>query len=180
MPFSIAVDCIGAMQAVPRRELSWMNTYAKPRFPYEPMHRRAYNHRLVSPDDHIQSLKDYLCVSEYLPPKDKRQLYVIQIYCRAISLFRIRSPSLASLIGNMRPSYLCCFTREYRNLSKTMAIQCLSKATDPNFPTIMINSMPRPKKRLNRDMLDSSRTLVIPMQRRRSIPPIMKPACHTS
>lgn len=49
-----------------------MNAFAEPRYPYEPMYREAYNLQPVSPADHIQFLKDYIRIAEYLTPSQDR------------------------------------------------------------------------------------------------------------
>lgn len=63
-------DCKDILRAVGRRELTWMKQCAKPRFPYEPLHRELYAYKKVSPAGHIENLSRYLHIAEYLMPQD--------------------------------------------------------------------------------------------------------------
>ncbi|KAL9003734.1 MAG: hypothetical protein Q9188_003421 [Gyalolechia gomerana] len=56
------------LRAVGRRELTWMEQCAQPRFPYESLYREIYAHTKVTPTDHIKSLSEYLQIAEHLVP----------------------------------------------------------------------------------------------------------------
>ncbi|KAI1988476.1 hypothetical protein LOZ53_003929 [Ophidiomyces ophidiicola] len=57
-----------------KRELSWAEQYAHPRFPYEPLYREIYDFKKVSPRAHIDNLKSYLKIAKYLAPPQESYL----------------------------------------------------------------------------------------------------------
>lgn len=58
-----------AMQSVAKRELTWMEKYARPRFPIEPLYREIYGNQKVSPAEHIRNLSDYLRIADLIVPE---------------------------------------------------------------------------------------------------------------
>ncbi|KAL9023192.1 MAG: hypothetical protein Q9196_007349, partial [Gyalolechia fulgens] len=58
------------LKAVGRRELTWMERCAQPRFPYKPLYRELYAFKKVPPTDHSKSLSRYLQIVEHLVPQD--------------------------------------------------------------------------------------------------------------
>lgn len=51
--------------------MAWLRSYAKPRFPFERIHREAINYEKASPQEHITTLEKYLEIAPYLVPKDR-------------------------------------------------------------------------------------------------------------
>lgn len=62
------------MRAGAERELAWARQYARPRYPYERLHREIYNYQKVSPEDHISNLCDYLKIAEHIAPSPENYL----------------------------------------------------------------------------------------------------------
>jgi hypothetical protein len=59
-------------KAVAERELAWLRTFGKPRFPAKPFYIELYNYRKVLPELHTQNLIDYLEIIFYLVPEKKQ------------------------------------------------------------------------------------------------------------
>jgi hypothetical protein len=60
------------MRSVGERELAWLEKFARPRHPREPLYRAFYDNREVSPDVQMQVLRDYLNLVPLLVPKQAR------------------------------------------------------------------------------------------------------------
>lgn len=60
------------LQAPAEKELAWLRSYGRPRFPVERAYRETFDYRKQEPDEHIRSLKNYLSVAPYLVPADDK------------------------------------------------------------------------------------------------------------
>jgi hypothetical protein len=56
------------MKSVGERELAWLEKFASPRHPREPLYRAFYDDREVRPDVQMQVLRDYLNLVPLLVP----------------------------------------------------------------------------------------------------------------
>ncbi|KAI1937474.1 hypothetical protein LOZ57_006594 [Ophidiomyces ophidiicola] len=65
------LDAAQCMEAVANKELAWLKSYAKPRFPFERAYREATNYQKSAPEEYIEILEQYLKIVPYLIPKDK-------------------------------------------------------------------------------------------------------------
>ncbi|KAG9683763.1 hypothetical protein KCU95_g13446, partial [Aureobasidium melanogenum] len=60
------------MKSVGERELAWLEKFANPRYPREPLYRAFYDNREVRPDIQIQVLRDYLNLVPLLVPEQAK------------------------------------------------------------------------------------------------------------
>ncbi|KAF3484439.1 protein kinase subdomain-containing protein [Arthroderma uncinatum] len=65
------LDAAQCMEAVAKKELAWLKSYAKPRFPFERAYREATNYQKSAPEEYIKTLEKYLKIAPCLVPKDK-------------------------------------------------------------------------------------------------------------
>ncbi|KAI1932580.1 hypothetical protein LOZ65_000569 [Ophidiomyces ophidiicola] len=65
------LDAAQCMEAVAKKELAWLKSYAKPRFLFERAYREATNYQKSAPQEYIETLEQYLKIVPYLIPKDK-------------------------------------------------------------------------------------------------------------
>jgi hypothetical protein len=50
------------------KELAWIRAYGRPRFPFEHEYRETFDYKKQDPDDHANSLLDYLRLAPHLVP----------------------------------------------------------------------------------------------------------------
>lgn len=60
-----------ALTAVADKELAWLQSYGRPRLPFERAYREATNYQKSDPKEHIATLEKYLKIAPYLVPRDK-------------------------------------------------------------------------------------------------------------
>ncbi|EEH04098.1 phosphotransferase enzyme family protein [Histoplasma capsulatum G186AR] len=65
------LDATESLTAIAEKELAWLQSYGKPRFPFERAYREATNYRKSVPEEHMATLEKYLKIAPYLVPKDK-------------------------------------------------------------------------------------------------------------
>lgn len=59
------VMCAGA-----KKEMAWLSAYGKPRLPFERVYREATNFQKSRPDEHMQSLQDYVRIASHIIPEE--------------------------------------------------------------------------------------------------------------
>lgn len=60
------------MRSVGERELAWLESFAKPRFPREPLYKAFYGQQKVDPEVQKQSLRDFLTVVPFVVPEQAK------------------------------------------------------------------------------------------------------------
>ncbi|KAM5453108.1 hypothetical protein MaudCBS49596_002884 [Microsporum audouinii] len=65
------LDAGQCMEAAAKKELAWLKSYAKPRFPFERGYREATNYQKSAPEEYSETLEKYLKIIPYLVPHDK-------------------------------------------------------------------------------------------------------------
>ncbi|PYH67813.1 phosphotransferase family protein [Aspergillus vadensis CBS 113365] len=63
-------DPIDVLRNPALKELAWLRTYGRPRFPFERAYRESMGHRLSDPSEHIESLESYLKIAPRLLPSN--------------------------------------------------------------------------------------------------------------
>ncbi|UJO21852.1 Altered inheritance of mitochondria protein 9, mitochondrial [Fulvia fulva] len=66
-PFAAVTE---ALQGAALKEIAWLETYGKPRFPRERMYRDITNFQKSQPEEHLESLRKYLQIAPSLVPKE--------------------------------------------------------------------------------------------------------------
>jgi hypothetical protein len=54
------------------KELAWIRAYGRPRFPFEREYRETFDYKKQDPDDHANSLLDYLRLAPHLVPTSSK------------------------------------------------------------------------------------------------------------
>ncbi|KAK2765652.1 hypothetical protein FQN54_008508 [Arachnomyces sp. PD_36] len=67
-PHFNATECL---TAVAEKELAWLRSYGKPRFPFDREYREATKYQKSDPKEYISTLEKYLKIAPFLVPKDK-------------------------------------------------------------------------------------------------------------
>ncbi|PGG97478.1 hypothetical protein AJ80_09697 [Polytolypa hystricis UAMH7299] len=65
-------DASECLTAVAKKELAWLHSYGKPRFPFERAYRGVTNYEKSTPGEHIATLEKYLKIAPYFVPADRR------------------------------------------------------------------------------------------------------------
>jgi hypothetical protein len=64
----IDVDPRLALQAPAEKELAWIHSYGRPRYPFERAYRETFGYKKQDPKEHAKSLADYIRLVPYLVP----------------------------------------------------------------------------------------------------------------
>ncbi|KAF2866274.1 kinase-like domain-containing protein [Massariosphaeria phaeospora] len=56
------------LQAPAEKELAWIRSYARLRFPFDRQYRETFDYEKQDPEKHKQALEDYSKIAPYLPP----------------------------------------------------------------------------------------------------------------
>ncbi|KAH0003418.1 hypothetical protein KCU78_g13910, partial [Aureobasidium melanogenum] len=60
------------LRSVGERELAWLEKFAKPRFPREPLYREFYDRQKVDPEVQKQNLRQYLDIAQLMVPEQAK------------------------------------------------------------------------------------------------------------
>ncbi|KAL8788913.1 MAG: hypothetical protein Q9213_001436 [Squamulea squamosa] len=133
-------DAQGIMRAVGKRELDWTSQYAQPRYPSEGILREFFNHKKIPPDDHINALKDYLRICDYLVPKEARLNRFVLRHpdLQPNNLFVSDSMDLLGVIdwqhSSILPIFLHCgLPNDFQNYDDIDSTQLNTPEFPPNF-----------------------------------------------
>ncbi|PKY03497.1 phosphotransferase family protein [Aspergillus campestris IBT 28561] len=64
------VNAVDVLRAPALKEITWLQEYGRPRFPFQRAYRESMDYRLSQPSDHIRSLEAYLELAPKLLPSD--------------------------------------------------------------------------------------------------------------
>jgi hypothetical protein len=65
----LGTSTVDVLKSVGERELAWLDRFAKPRYPRDPLYRAFYDHKKVDPQVQKQVLQDYLGVIAHMIPE---------------------------------------------------------------------------------------------------------------
>jgi hypothetical protein len=60
------------LQAPAEKELAWLRSYGRPRFPFSRAYREIFNYQKQDPQEHARSLAEYLGIAPHLVPADEK------------------------------------------------------------------------------------------------------------
>ncbi|KAF2437966.1 kinase-like protein [Karstenula rhodostoma CBS 690.94] len=65
-------DSCLVLQAPAEKELAWLSAYGRPRFPFERAYRETFNYEKQNPEEHANSLREYIRLAPHLVPTSSK------------------------------------------------------------------------------------------------------------
>jgi hypothetical protein len=128
------------MEAVAKKELTWLKAHAKPRFPFERAYPEATNYQKSAPERYIETLEKYLKIVPYLIPKDKGLQRPILGHpdLQPNNIFVSKVEIIGLSTGNTVPPFPSSLQREFHIIFRTTTIRNHFASPHPNYLITLI------------------------------------------